>query len=208
MKGKRDYILTVAERLFAERGYNGVGIRDIAKGAKCNISTIYHYFGSKKGLYLAVFRERVGGRARRIHESFWQMLRGSRRPAPEDIIKALAKAFLQSPFPEEERLLHQRLMAREVSRPTEAFAIIDREVFAPFLKAITDLLVPGGDEEERLLYGISILSQVLYYNFARAAVSHTTGREYTPEFLERLIGHIVRFSLRGLAGRKGCGQSS
>lgn len=200
---RRERILAAAERLFAEMGYNGVGIRDIAREASCNISTIYHYFGSKKKLYLAVFRERVGGRAKRVQEAFWKTLERIDSPTAEDVIRVLATAFLQSPFPEEERLLHQRLVAREVTRPTEAFTILNREVFRPFLKAIIDLLLPEGGDEERLLYGISILSQILYFNFARAAVGYSIGKEYTSEFLERLINHIVRFSLYGLEGRKG-----
>jgi len=43
---------------FCSKGYDGARIDQIAARAKCNIRMIYHYFGSKEDLYLAVL-ERV-----------------------------------------------------------------------------------------------------------------------------------------------------
>jgi AcrR family transcriptional regulator len=48
-------ILDVAEALFAERGYKGATIREIAKQAKCNIALVSYHFGGKDGLYEALF---------------------------------------------------------------------------------------------------------------------------------------------------------
>ena len=50
-------ILRVAERLFAERGYRSVTVRDIADAAHVTHPLIYHYFGSKRGLLAAVLAE-------------------------------------------------------------------------------------------------------------------------------------------------------
>lgn len=51
-------ILQVAEELFAEKGFDGTSIRDIAKKANINIAMISYYFGSKEKLLesLIVFR--------------------------------------------------------------------------------------------------------------------------------------------------------
>lgn len=51
-------ILQVAEELFAEKGFDGTSIRDIAKKAKINIAMISYYFGSKEKLLesLIIFR--------------------------------------------------------------------------------------------------------------------------------------------------------
>ncbi len=43
-------ILAAANRLFAEKGYNGVSMREIAKEAKCSHTTIYIYFKDKDAL--------------------------------------------------------------------------------------------------------------------------------------------------------------
>ena len=53
----RRRLLKVAIRLFAEHGYHGVAVDQIVMSAKVNKRMVYHYFGNKKGLYQAAFRE-------------------------------------------------------------------------------------------------------------------------------------------------------
>ena len=50
----REKILFVAGKLFAEKGFYGVGIREITAAAEVNSSAISYYFGGKYGLYCAV----------------------------------------------------------------------------------------------------------------------------------------------------------
>ena len=47
---KQIKILQVAETLFAEQGFDGTSIRNIAKEAKINIAMVSYYFGSKERL--------------------------------------------------------------------------------------------------------------------------------------------------------------
>jgi len=55
---KQIQILTVAEKLFAENGFDGTSVRHIAKEAKVNAAMISYYFGSKERLLetLLVYR--------------------------------------------------------------------------------------------------------------------------------------------------------
>jgi len=59
----KERILSVGIEEFCSSGYSGSRIQKIAKKSNCNIRMIYHYFGSKEGLYLAAL-ERVYGRIR------------------------------------------------------------------------------------------------------------------------------------------------
>lgn len=43
-------ILSTAQSLFASHGYDAVGVQDIAEGSGITKPTLYHYFGSKKGV--------------------------------------------------------------------------------------------------------------------------------------------------------------
>ena len=52
----REKLLNVALELFAARGFSGTSIRDIAKAMDMSISNIYHYFGSKEGILLYLFK--------------------------------------------------------------------------------------------------------------------------------------------------------
>jgi AcrR family transcriptional regulator len=54
--GTRDRILKTAERLFAERGFNGVSVRALASAANVNIASIGYHYHSKEGLLAEVYR--------------------------------------------------------------------------------------------------------------------------------------------------------
>src|SRR6266700_1694971 len=54
--GTRDRILKTAERLFAERGFNGVSVRELAAAANVNIASIGYHFRNKEGLLAEVYR--------------------------------------------------------------------------------------------------------------------------------------------------------
>jgi AcrR family transcriptional regulator len=47
-------IRATAIRLFAERGFHGTGIRDIATAADTTLSSLYHHFGSKDDLLVDI----------------------------------------------------------------------------------------------------------------------------------------------------------
>lgn len=56
---KQIQIIEVAERLFAQKGFAGTSVRDIAQEADVNVSMISYYFGSKEKLIEALFQLRI-----------------------------------------------------------------------------------------------------------------------------------------------------
>lgn len=58
---KQIQILEVAEKLFAENGFDGTSIRDISKEAKINIAMVSYYFGSKERLLEALVLQKTAG---------------------------------------------------------------------------------------------------------------------------------------------------
>ena len=59
MSDKREHILIVAEELFAEKGFDGTSVRDIAQQAGVNLAMISYYFGSKEKLLEALVELRA-----------------------------------------------------------------------------------------------------------------------------------------------------
>src|SRR5262249_9027657 len=54
--GTRERILSAAEQEFAAHGLRGARVQEIVARAGVNERMLYHYFGDKDGLYLAVLR--------------------------------------------------------------------------------------------------------------------------------------------------------
>jgi len=56
---KELFVIDIAEKLFAEKGFEGTSVRDIAKEACGNVSMVSYYFGSKENLLIAVLERRT-----------------------------------------------------------------------------------------------------------------------------------------------------
>jgi AcrR family transcriptional regulator len=57
---KRELIVEVAMRHFAEHGYRGARVEDIAAEVGVAKGTVFLHFGTKEGLFLAAFERAVG----------------------------------------------------------------------------------------------------------------------------------------------------
>lgn len=54
VENTKEFILEAACRLFAERGYDAVGVQEICGAVKITKPTLYYYFGSKIGIMKAL----------------------------------------------------------------------------------------------------------------------------------------------------------
>jgi AcrR family transcriptional regulator len=81
----RNAILVSARRAFASAGYDGVGVREIAKGAGVTAMLINRYFGSKERLFAEVAAETMA-----TPSILTQGILGSPTPG-EDIAAALVE---------------------------------------------------------------------------------------------------------------------
>ena len=89
--GTRDRILRTAERLFAERGFNGVSVRELAAAAQVNIASIGYHFENKEGLLSEVYRRHCEPM---IHERL-RGLEAATRLRGKARIAAIIEAFVR-----------------------------------------------------------------------------------------------------------------
>lgn len=92
--GTAEKILEVSSRMFAEKGFANVSVRDICRETETTPPVIYYYFGSKKGLFDAVARRQIS------MTDFIRRLRAMSRLAnPKKGLEAFISVYLAS-FPE------------------------------------------------------------------------------------------------------------
>jgi len=70
---KRTQIVEASLALFAERGFDGTTVPEIAQRANVGAGTIYRYFSSKEALVNALFQDRLA----KLHQAFEQDFPGS-----------------------------------------------------------------------------------------------------------------------------------
>ena len=126
---KRKLILDAAIRVFAEHGYHGARVGDIAEDAGVAHGLLYHYFASKDDVLRTIFLENWGALIARF-----RAVEASPEPAPEKL-EGIAKILLRT-WRNDPALV--TVMVREVARSQqlqdrvdevrEAFAIVERVV--------------------------------------------------------------------------------
>jgi AcrR family transcriptional regulator len=59
MTDKKEHIINNAVELFAEKGFEGTSIRDLAARAEVNVAMVNYYFGSKEKLFEAMVQHKA-----------------------------------------------------------------------------------------------------------------------------------------------------
>lgn len=204
----KERLLGVAEKLFAEKGYDGVSVREITNCAECNLASVNYYFGNKKNLYIDVFRHRLVPQLTQVRSQFENILAGQKDANFTSVIRAVVCAFMEKhPLNSEDHETFLGLMHREIHNPSGAVEIIVQEAIAPFFEVLMNLFktyLPGNEDELVLKLKIfSVIALSLHFSHARIPISRITGKEYDTEFVNELIDHTVSFALYGLSGKSG-----
>jgi len=204
-RATKDRLLAAAAALFAERGFHGTKIRDIAARAKVNLAAGHYHYGSKKALYLAVLRAQFAEirailAARGATRSPGELARLGRRELME-LLRARVKVMLEmllGPPPG----LHGTLMQREMCDPSEALPVIVEEFVRPVMREMEEIvaqLVPGLDRKTVERCAISVAAQGYFYRSVMPAMLLMLGEPAYPRgFGRELADHVAEFSLGGM----------
>jgi AcrR family transcriptional regulator len=93
----QDRILNSAERLFSERGIDGVSLREITTDSGVNSASLHYHFGSKIAVLERIFELRAAPIAEE-RERLLSQLKTNRqgRPKVEDVLYAFLRPALES----------------------------------------------------------------------------------------------------------------
>ena len=110
----RSAILAAAERLYADRGFGDVTLRDIVAEANVNLAAVNYHFGSKDELIAELFVTRsIQTNRERLNELKAAEEAGGGRAAIEDIMRALVGPTLRGCLgPDREGSTAARFMIR------------------------------------------------------------------------------------------------
>jgi AcrR family transcriptional regulator len=203
-RATKERVIGAATALFAERGFHGTTVRDIAERARVNLAAGHYHFGSKEALYLEVLRAQFAGVMAELEQRGARLAAGAVRPGRAALrellharIAAMLELLLGPPLG-----LHGTLMMREMCDPSAALPDIVEQFIQPHkreMEAIVGALLPGVGRAavERCVF--SIVGQVFFYRHLLPALQLMLGRgALTRPRLRATAEHIVAFSLGGM----------
>jgi AcrR family transcriptional regulator len=159
----RERLLNTGQRLFAEKGFSKVTLRELTTAAGTNLGSVNYYFGSKDQLLLALIRRA----ARRVQEERLKLLAqarqslGSVAEKVRAVLHALLAPAIASAAESEVDFLYSALIARTLAdSPKEMTDTLVRQTshLNPFVEALQGLLpaVPVSELYWRLHFVLNI----------------------------------------------------
>lgn len=203
----RRRLLEAAVEVFAEEGFRGATLQEIARRADANVASTAYHFGNKEGLYAAVF-EYAEQRMAQLRQPQDDAADDASLPA-EERLRRHVSAFLTRLLDPRRPAWFTRLLAREMIEPTPALDRLVRrrmranhEQLAAILRELLGAEASAGDVR---LCTLSVVAQCTFYRHSAPVVARLYPELAPAREIERIADHITRFSLaavRGLRGRR------
>jgi AcrR family transcriptional regulator len=181
----REALLAAAREVFADEGYADAGIAEIVARSGISVGSLYHHYGGKSGLYLALWERHTGEQERRAAQSVADA-RAAGETDPIRLFVAGARAFLQVCWENRDmaRLFH------ESEGPT-GFSLLRRQRGRRWTAQNTRLL--RVDEDER---GAQVLVLVLTTVIGEAGREVATAEDdaAATEIIDEVARILVRLA--------------
>lgn len=191
----RGRLIDAAGEMFAELGFHHTTVRQICQRAGANIAAVNYHFKDKTGLYTEVVRQSMrAARLDAVHAAFNQ------NAPPEEVMRAVVKARLESLRGLDLSDWHFRIFAHELAKPTPAINVVVNEAIRPLYmrmcRLIGSILNLSPDDQKTRLCAHSIIGQILFYAFARPVISRLAPEiKMTTAQVDLIADHITEFSL-------------
>jgi AcrR family transcriptional regulator len=193
---RKDRIMDVALRIFAEKGFQNATIAEISKEAGCSEATIYERFGTKEDLLFAI-PEKISKESIKETEQALSYIRGV-----EGRIRALLLAYvrLYQSNPHYSALVLLQLMNNKRFRQTPAHAAIRRPAHR-LLDCIKEGIADGTFKKDSNPYLIrSMLLGTIEHLFIHW---HMQGMPKKETSIMDMLDPFIEIVLDGIRANKG-----
>ena len=197
-KGRRDSILDEATRLFAEHGYEGASMADLAERVGLRKASLFHHFASKEDLRTAVLDRLLNEVSTAI--ALATAADGSFEERLDALSSAVTKVLSEQPYAA--RLLVREAMewAPDATNPTAVAVASVLEASERFIRAGQEAGVFQQVDPQQVMI-TSMGLHIMPFALAGVVERFTKLRPFEPEFLE-VRGAAVRAHVRSLLLKK------
>ena len=188
----RGTLLEVGTRFFAERGLNGVSIRELSQAASASISMISYYFGGKEGLYAAVLTEQF---------ACFDEIETVRQQGGDPL--AMLEGYIRWTIQRHRNHPHLlRFYTSELTNPTPYFATIVAPAIEKVIRALSEVVEEGirlgrfRPDVHAINAALALAGMINYFFLSTLATEKLLS--HSPEKDEELIQQYVAIFTRGI----------
>jgi AcrR family transcriptional regulator len=196
----RDRLLRAAARLFAEKGYEGTSVKELATEAGVNVSLVSYHFGGKEGLFktcLEQFGKEGVGMAQRILIE----------PSSFEEFGVRLKLFIEEAYRMHlDKPDHCRILHRECDLQSSVAGDVFRNTFHKIFEALAGF-IESGRKKGFLRKDVdpAIATTQLFGALVHPIQKDQMAQEFLgvsiheARYREKVIDHLVTLFLRGFA---------
>jgi AcrR family transcriptional regulator len=191
---KKQQIIEAAIGLFAQKGFEGTSIRDLAAAADVNVAMVNYYFGSKEKLFEALVEIKAASARVRLEELLNDKSLLSIEKIDRIIDNYIERLFLNRKF---HRLLHQEMLMNQRESLQESITAL----LLPnglTIKAIIEQGIENGQfkQVDVTLTMVSLIGTINQLLLSKKYCLKLLGKDDSyvpyedPEFMERVSVHL------------------
>lgn len=200
----RERLIDAAEKLLAEKGFEGVSLRELTSAAGANLAAVHYHFGGKEGLIDAVLEGHMAPvnqeRLRRLD----QILARKKKPTVREVLEAFLEPLVERVL---ERDSRQRLFAQFMGRmmsegacmiPDEAVPMF-QEMASKVVQALQAACPKLGEEEAycRMKFAFAVMADAMMKDetFEQICQGKLSDWDWTHRYEE-----VLNFCVGGMKG--------
>ncbi len=195
----KERILTAAEALFAQRGFDGASLRQLTAAAGVNLAAVNYHFGSKEKLVEQVFKRRLDAlNQHRLAEL--AKVAGKPGTRLEDVLAAYIRPALELSH-EGNGSLFMRVLARAFAEHDDTLRQFLSENYGHVMKQFTAefaRLLPHLDRAE-LYWRIDLVTGALTHAMSGFGMIQRKDNVTEQQHREQTAAHLIRFAAAGLS---------
>ncbi|MCK5382059.1 MAG: TetR/AcrR family transcriptional regulator [Candidatus Latescibacteria bacterium] len=191
----RKRILDAATSLFAQKGYAGVGVREIAKTAGVNISMISYYFQGKVG----ILKEVIDAFHDQYHRAIMDGI--DEHKPPEECVRSIIRNMVHFVRTHTELAMAAfHALPLDIPEIAELKAERVTEAFEGVGGLFTRLGLDPHDVVQMSIVGQSLISIIATHFRLRSVQEHVFHIEFDDAFYERYTETISALFIDGITG--------
>jgi AcrR family transcriptional regulator len=192
----RGRLVEAAGRLFGDRGFDAVTVRDICQLAQANVAAINYHFGDKMGLYREVLETAIAT----LQQLTAHLIEAGRGQPAEARLRSYVHLLIERLANNQQAWIRPLLM-RETAHPTPHLDQIVEQGLRPRVEylagIVAELLDSSPADPRALACAASIHGQCLIAG-QKAVASRLARGAITTASLASFAEHVVTFSLGGI----------
>ncbi|MCH2189511.1 MAG: TetR family transcriptional regulator [Gammaproteobacteria bacterium] len=198
-------IIDTAERLFAQKGYHGISVRDITKAADVRLASVNYYFKTKERLYHEILERRAKIIIKDRRDRLASMPESGLNPT--QAIRQICSAIISPLF---EKLISNepgwrsyvavvaKFTSSEIT-PGEDPSTLNalNEVSLEFISALNKFSIHPTDQQAHMAYQM-LTGTALYAMVNNGRLSHLSDGEYRSDDYPAILETTLEFTVAGV----------